>query len=74
MEKVEFSPISGFVGQGYVQHAGSEWCEEHCIRYHTYLVPESYYLWDAVAFAYNDGAALGSKKGAVSIERCFDRR
>lgn len=61
MKKVESPPTSDFMDRGYVQHAESEWRRDHCIRHHSYLVLKKHNRRDAIAFAYTDSMALGSK-------------
>lgn len=62
MDEVRATPTSVFVGQGCVQHASSEWRRRHCDRYHSYLMPKTHGLPDAVAFAYEDAIVLGSQR------------
>lgn len=58
MMEVEILPVCVFVRQGYVQPAGSDWQEEHCIWYHSYSVPKNTNLLDAVDFSHGDKTAL----------------
>lgn len=51
-----------------MQHAGSERCGTHCIRYHGFLIPANQELPDGIAFAHGDNAAFGSKESVGSIE------
>lgn len=62
VEIVEILGASVFLGHGYVQHACSEWQEEHFTRYHTYLIPDNQDLLDLVAFSFGHSTALGSEK------------
>lgn len=73
MGEVKSSPISVFVGHRHLQHAASAWRGEHCIWYHSYLIPKSRDLPDAVASVYENGTALGVKKAAVFLERDLDQ-
>lgn len=72
MKNVKFPPTFIFVGQWYVQHAGSTWRGYHCIHHRSYRIPENHSLPDASAFDYEESTALGSKKTAVSLEEGLD--
>lgn len=54
MNEVKISPQSAPLLRENVPHGGSENRESPCIRYQTYLVPESRDLSDAIAFANGD--------------------
>lgn len=69
MKEVETPQSSVFMGHGYVQHRGSECRGSHCIRYHTYLIPENYDLPDSIAFEYGDSTHVGSRENALSVEK-----
>lgn len=55
-----------------MQHAGSEWREEHRKQYSSYLTRKSHGLPDAIAFDYRDSVALGTKKSAVPSQRVVE--
>lgn len=65
---------SVLVGYGYVRHAGSECCEEHCIRNTSYLIPKNHDLPNAAAFTYGDSLALSLKTAALPYEGGLDRQ
>lgn len=63
-----------FVSHGSMEHAGSKWDEDHCIRYHGDLVTEIHDLPDAISFAQRVSIALSSKKANVSVEEDPDKQ
>lgn len=67
-------PISAFVDYGYLERADSERREKRCIQYHSYLIPRSFRLPDAVASTRGDSTALDQEKAAMSLERGLVRR
>lgn len=69
IETVEVPARFVFVDHGQVHHAGREQRGEHCIRYHTYLIPASYDLSDAIAFGYRDKTALRAEKSSILAEK-----
>lgn len=62
MNEGEISPISVFVSHGHVPPTAGAWRGEHCIRYHSRLIPNSRDLRDALAYDYRETAALGSEE------------
>lgn len=72
-EEVEVWLTSIFVGQGYVQRAGSKRREGHCGRYHLYLTSEVHGRWDGIASACQDRKALASENGLFFLERGLAR-
>lgn len=69
MEEVEVLPTSVSVSRGYVQRSCSEGLGEHCIRYHSYLLPKSFNLPNAIALAYGDSFAIALRKGCGILGR-----
>lgn len=52
MGLIKIPAHSVFIGHGYLQHAGTAWSGSPCIRYHTYLIPQTHKLLNSVSFAY----------------------
>lgn len=72
MEVVEVHSRPIFVGNEYVQHAGSVWRGEHFIRYHSYPIPKSHDLRDGIGLAYEGSIALREEKHLRSVEYGLD--
>lgn len=74
LEEARSPPISAFIGHGYAQHAGRKWREEHCVPYHSFLIPKNYDLLDAKAFAHEDSTFWSSRGVVVSLDRDLDQQ
>lgn len=74
MPEVETPPRPVFVGHGYIQHAGSEWRDEHFIQHCSYLLSESHGLPDAIAFAHRGSTDLGAEKHLLSLRTSLDQQ
>lgn len=69
MVEVETTRTSILMGLSYMQHAGSEGRRRLCSSYNSYFATENHVLTDAIACAYENITALGSRKTAVYFKR-----
>lgn len=61
--------VSAIIGHVCAQHLGSDCSREQCIWYRSYLITENHDLPHALAFAYENRIASGSKKQSRSLQR-----
>lgn len=69
MKAVETPPGSVLAGHGCVQHAGSQWRSEHCIRYQSFLVPRKLDLPDAIVSDFEGSLALRAEERSLTVEK-----
>lgn len=74
MEPVGIPPRSLFICHKYFQHAGSEWPGEHCITYHSYLIPENHGLPDKTALARKSSIDFWAERHSLTVERGLDQQ
>lgn len=54
---------SVLVGYGYLQHAGAEWREKHCLYYHIHLIPNYEQLLSSISFAIETDLLIVTGRG-----------
>lgn len=64
IELMSISPLSLFVGYGYLQHAGPKYNRSHRLWYHFFFQLSVVLLVNAIWFAYGDYLMLGSANDA----------
>lgn len=74
MVEVYIWPNSFFVGHGYVQHAGSEWHEEYCTWYDSYLIPEAHEMPGCNSFGQWTQHCFRIKKRSSIFRKKLDQR
>lgn len=54
IEQVSISPLSMFMGKGYLQHGTSKKNGSHSSKGHVYMMPRDVGLHEAIQLAYDD--------------------
>lgn len=69
LDETATTAYSVFAGNWYLQYRGCDWWGSHGLRHHTYSIPSSYVLEEAVDFVYSESFLVGKTLANRSGEK-----